>query len=276
MAFITPISEGTRAAFEAAKSRWQSIIQGDLPDIDFASNPFATSACTPGQQEVNDVVDDVRIFVKVFEIDGPGRVLGRAGPCSIRGGAAPLPILGVMSFDEADLDRLEADGTLTKVILHEMGHVLGIGSLWSTLELVIDPSLPNFQGADTHFRGLLSIAAFDAAGGTTYTGKKVPVENQLGPGSGDVHFRESVLRTELMTPILGRDSPAPLSAISTESLGDMGYVVNSAQADPFTLTLPAAAAAETPAGSIRFENDVLEGPIYMVDENGLIIRVIRR
>ena len=78
-----------------------------------------------------------------------------------------------------------------------------------------------------------------------------------------------------MTPILNSGTSAPLSAISAESLADMGYVVNSAQADPFTLTLPAAA-AETPAGSILFENDVFEGPIYIVDENGRIIRVIRR
>ena len=36
-----------------------------------------------------------------------------------------------MSFDTADLARMEADGSLTDVILHEMGHVLGFGTLWS-------------------------------------------------------------------------------------------------------------------------------------------------
>lgn len=105
----------------------------------------------------------------------------------------------------------------------------------------------------------------------------MPVENQLGPGSGDVHFRETVLKTELMTPVLESGVSTPLSAISTESLAVMGYVVNSLQADPFTLTLPAAAtSAETPAESIRFENDVLDGPIYIVDDDGRIIGVIRR
>ncbi len=277
LAFITPISDGTRLAFEAAKNRWQSIIQGDVPDIDFTSNPLAASACTTGQPEVNDVVDDLRIFVKVFEIDGPGSILGQAGPCVLRDFPNPIPTLGVMSFDEADLDRLADEGRLTAVILHEMGHVLGIGSLWSTLELVINPSLPNFRGADTYFRGRLAIAAFDAAGGTAYTGKKVPVENQLGRGSGDVHWREAVLKTELMTPILNSGTSAPLSAISAESLADMGYVVDSNQADSFTLTLPsAAAAAETPVGSILFENDVIEGPLYVVNANGRIVRVIRR
>jgi CARDB/Bacterial pre-peptidase C-terminal domain/Bacterial Ig-like domain/Leishmanolysin len=275
LVFISPISDGVRAAFEAAKSRWQTIIQGDVPDIDFALNPLAADDCTIGQPEVNDVVDDIRIFVKVFEIDGPLGVLGQAGFCVARELPNPLPGVGVMSFDEADLDRLAADGRLTKVILHEMGHVLGIGSLWSMLEMVINPSLPNFSGTDTYFRGQLAIAAFDAAGGTAYTGKKVPVENQLGRGSGDVHWRESVMKTELMTPILNGGDSAPLSAVSAESLADMGYVVNSAQADDFTLTFPAATAAKTQPGSIRFENDVLKGPIYVVDKNGRIVRIIR-
>ncbi|MFV2007950.1 MAG: CARDB domain-containing protein, partial [Longimicrobiales bacterium] len=276
LVFITPIGDEIRAAFEAAKSRWETIIQGDVPDIDFALNPLAAGDCTTGQPEVNDLVDDIRIFVKVFEIDGPLGILGQAGFCVARELPNPLPAVGVMSFDEADLDRLAADGRLTKVILHEMGHVLGIGSLWSMLEMVINPSLPNFSGADTYFRGRLAIAAFDAAGGTAYTGKKVPIENQLGPGSGDVHWRESVMKTELMTPILDGGPSAPLSAISAESLADMGYLVDSARADPFTLTFPAATAAETQPGSIRFQNDVLKGPLYVVDETGRIVRIIRR
>lgn len=279
LVFISPISDVTRTAFEQAKARWESIIQGDVPDVDFALNPLAAADCTTGQQEVSDVVDDIRIFVKVFEIDGPGRILGQAGPCFIRELPAALPVLGVMSFDDADMDRLDEQGRLTSVILHEMGHVLGIGSLWSTLELVIDPSLPNFQGNDTYFRGLLAIGAFNDAGGTGYTGKKVPVENQLGRGSGDVHWRETILVTELMTPILNSGGPAPLSAISAESLADMGYVVDSSRADAFTLPLaPAAAGAETKTaeGSILLEDDVREGPIYVGDKNGRIIRVIRR
>ncbi|GMR11974.1 MAG: hypothetical protein BMS9Abin29_0160 [Gemmatimonadota bacterium] len=281
LVFITPVTDGVRAAFESAKSRWQTIIQGDIPAVDFALNPLATNTCTNGQPEVSDVVDDVRIFVKVFEIDGPGRVLGRAGFCVARDLPEPLPAIGVMSFDEADLARLDADGRLTTVILHEMGHVLGIGSLWSILEMVLNPSLPSFQGSDTYFRGRMAIAAFNDAGGTSYTGKKVPVENELGPGSADVHFRESVMKTELMTPILGNDPSTPLSAISAESLADMGYTVDATRADAFTLDLSAAAAAapaaaEVPAGSIRFENDVLKGPIYVVDPRGRIIRVIRQ
>ena len=34
---------------------------------------------------------------------------------------------GEMTFDIADIDQLEADGTFASVILHEMGHVFGVG-----------------------------------------------------------------------------------------------------------------------------------------------------
>lgn len=209
-------------------------------------------------------------------------VSGEDGTASTTWTLGPVPganalTASVTGLSDAGFDQMEAVGSLTKVVIHEMGHVLGIGTLWPTLGLLINPSLPSSPGVDTHFNGPLAIAAFDAAGGTAYVaGQKVPVENLLGPGSGDGHFRESVLKTEAMTPVTGPSASDPLSAISTESLADMGYVVNSAQADPFTLTLPAAAAAEVPAGSIRFENDLLKGPMYVVDRNGRIIRVIRR
>src|SRR3712207_7394171 len=39
-------------------------------------------------------------------IDGPGGVLGQAGPDYVRGGSY-LPVHGVMEFDTADLARLE-------------------------------------------------------------------------------------------------------------------------------------------------------------------------
>ena len=68
-------------------------------------------------------------FASVEPIDGVGGILGSAGPCLIRttGG---LTLYGVMRLDSADVTTLEVAGTFDEVILHEMGHVLGIGSLW--------------------------------------------------------------------------------------------------------------------------------------------------
>ena len=41
-----------------------------------------------------------------------------------------------MSFDTADLDEMERKGTLNDVITHEMGHVLGIGTIWARKGLI--------------------------------------------------------------------------------------------------------------------------------------------
>ncbi len=141
-----------------------------------------------------------------------------------------------MQFDSADMDVLAALGELLPVVKHEMGHVLGIGTIWDRLELLRNPSLPSNPGADTYFAGERAIAAFDeAGGGTIYTlGNKVPVANVGGPGSADGHWRESVLDNELMTPGFNSGSKNPLSAITIESLADLGYTVDVTQAEPFS------------------------------------------
>eukprot|EP01026_Neomeris_dumetosa_P012015 TRINITY_DN142348_c0_g1_i1.p3 TRINITY_DN142348_c0_g1~~TRINITY_DN142348_c0_g1_i1.p3 ORF type:complete len:128 (+),score=12.79 TRINITY_DN142348_c0_g1_i1:28-411(+) len=72
------------------------------------------------------------ISASVTHIDGPGQILGQAGPdelAQINGKA--LPIHGNMQFDSADVDMMVENGTFSSVILHEMGHVLGIGTLWN-------------------------------------------------------------------------------------------------------------------------------------------------
>ena len=78
-----------------------------------------------------------------------------------------------------------------------------------------NPSRPSSPGVDTYFAGPLAIAAFDAAGGTAYTGEKVPVENNAVAGQADAHWRESVLGSELMTPLL--EFAPKLSAIPVPS-----------------------------------------------------------
>ena len=47
-----------------------------------------------------------------------------------------------MSFDTADLAQIEADGSLVRVIMHEMGHVLGIGTIWDRSACARAPAGP--------------------------------------------------------------------------------------------------------------------------------------
>ena len=276
------INHGTAsqdAAFQSAADRWMSIIQSDLPNLSFAAFPLAADDCTEGSPAFSGVVDDVLIYVDITAIDGPGSVLGQAGPCRVRG--SMLPVTGSMQFDEADLAQLEADGDLSAVILHEMANVLGVGVLWDLFGFLQNPSDPEnggTTGADTHFTGPLAIAAFNSAGGVGYTGgEKVPVENILGAGSGDSHWREDPVDNELMTPVLNSGQTNPLSAITLQSMADMGYDVDVSRADPYNKVFTSPPRAPSPgARMIDLHDDVLRVPITVVDRDGRVIRVIRR
>jgi hypothetical protein len=274
--FIAHGTPGQDSAFFRAADRWMDILRGKLDDVDFSPNPVPANKCIQGQPRVSDRVDDLRIFVDISPIDGVFGTLAQAGPCQIRSDSH-LPALGFMQIDSDDVARLEREGDLTDVTLHEMGHVLGFGTLWDKFDtLLVNPSLPSNTGADTHFAGNAAIAAFDAAGGTAYTGGgKVPVENQLGAGSSDSHWRETILRSELMTPELTAGIINPLSAITTESLADLGYTVDSSVVDSFSPTFSAPARLRAPGRRvINLENDTYRGPLEVVDRFGKVIKTI--
>ncbi|CAM9775282.1 unnamed protein product, partial [Laminaria digitata] len=60
-------------------------------------------------------------------IDGVGGVLGSAGPSLVWSTCRTISLAGTMRFDIDDIASMEADGTFEGVILHEMGHVIGVG-----------------------------------------------------------------------------------------------------------------------------------------------------
>ncbi len=219
-------------------------------------------------------VDDLLILAWVRRIDGRGGTVATAGPCYVRR-ENDLPFLGALFLDEADIGRMN-DDELADLLTHEIGHILGIGPLWKIFNLLQSPSV-DLPGLDTHFRGPLAVAAFDAAGGTNYRDGKVPVENRGGLGVADRHWRESVLASELMTPVLRRGEN-PLSAITIKSLADLRYRVDASLADAFTLPGADQSAMQGDADggrAIVLANDVLMGPVVTVGPEGDMIRVPR-
>ena len=179
-----------------------------------------------------------------------------------------------MEFDEDDLERIERSGDLDDLILHEMGHVLGIGLIWEELGLLRNPA-SEAEAPDTHFVGPLAIEAFDEAGGTSYSGAKVPVENTGGPGTRNGHWRHGVFGMELMIGYADNTAArSPLSAITAQSLADLGYAVDAAAADPYRLPDTDAARLIDKARRIPYGDDIWRGPIMAVDPDGRIVRVI--
>ena len=208
-------------------------------------------------------------------IDGPFGVLGQATPCFVRV-PGDLTVIGRMQFDTDDVEPLETEGVLQAVILHEMGHVLGFGTLWGVdaANLLVDPANPTTpEIEDPHFIGAGALAAFDAAGGTGYGGAKVPVMDIGSAGTINSHWRDDVFDPELMTGFLS-DGFNPLSEVSIESLADLGYTVDVSQADPFTLA-PALRIAGQRRGR-QLVNDVINEPIRRIDASGRVVGVIPR
>jgi len=275
LVFINSGTTSQNAAFTSAVETWESIIPFDIIDIPFSTQPVDADVCITGQPAISDVVDDLRIFVSITTIDGPGGTLGQAGPCSIRT-ATGLPVLGTMEFDTEDLAALEARGELLGVILHEMGHVLGIGTTWSRAGLLKNPSANN-PGADTHFDGPAALQAFQDLGGASYTGgASVPVENTGESGSADGHWRESVFLNELMTPFLNTGSD-PLSLLSVQSLVDVGYRVDPSKAQNYSRVFTAPAPVSGPfRPGVDLSGDLRTGPVFEVDARGRVVRTLRR
>ena len=75
----------------------------------------------------NDPAGRLLISSILEEIDGVGGVLGSAGADNVWSSCKTISLTGQMRFDIADIADLEADGTFEGVILHEMGHVIGVG-----------------------------------------------------------------------------------------------------------------------------------------------------
>ncbi|WP_461413939.1 leishmanolysin-related zinc metalloendopeptidase [Gemmatimonas sp.] len=265
----TVTNPAVRQAFLTAAAKWKTVIVGDLQRT-IVNN--VAGACDSWIPAINETINDVVIFARVAAIDGAGdstgNILGQAGPCAVNPGTR-LTSYGLMEFDEFDLNQLVADGSLVDVIIHEMGHVLGIGTLWNfggrSLLVGAGTNEPYFQGSAARTQ-------FTALNNATYSGIPVPVENSGGGGTRDSHWREGVLRNELMTGFLNFGSN-PLSRISVGSLQDLGYTVNVAAADGYSFTASLYRFPVSGVFSRRMHADVKTLPLFTTDAQGRPIRV---
>ncbi|MCY4427041.1 MAG: hypothetical protein OXC05_08435, partial [Halieaceae bacterium] len=223
LVFLDRFTEGKKRVLQYAARRWMSVITEDLPDYEFTRKVIAAGPAGPLYEiHPGERIDDLRIYVISFKygsfekVDGT-LIAGLGSPGTLR--ENHLPVVGFIQLSSI----LSSSGRLLGTGLHEIGHALGFGTLWGPLGFRSQNPPQDDPNADPHFNGPLAIAAFDDAGGRDYTGEKVPVERD---GS---HWRDSVLPGELM----GRGGR--LSAITVQSLADLGYGVDVTRADPYTL-----------------------------------------
>ena len=202
------LSSSQRQVFSAAASRWSEIITGATDGTELRVVIDADGVPIDGAGDAN------------------GNVLGRAGPRGFH--ANGLPSSGIMEFDTFDLDSLEREGSLLNVIIHEMGHVLGHGTIWRSRGVLVGAGSNN-----PVFLGENAMVEFGVLLGTNQP-TPVPVANRGGRGTADSHWRESTFGRELLTGRLN-GGVNPISRMSIASLSDLGYQVDLDADDPYQL-----------------------------------------
>ena len=111
-----------------------------------------------------------------------------------------------MEFDRADANEYQAAGLFDDIVLHEMLHTLGFGTIWQDLDLI----------SGSGFNGALANAVYPGSA-------LIPLETSGGSGTAYSHWSEDTFTTELMTGYIDGDNN--LSYMTIASLGDLGYNV---------------------------------------------------
>jgi hypothetical protein len=257
-----------KALFTNAAARISGIITGDIPANTLTGINLAANCGMPGLPMISESIDDVVIYATVRPIDGSRNILARAGPCLVRQPTEGyLTLVGVMEFDEADMGLMAANGYLQEVITHEMLHVVGVGTLWSSRGLLAFAGTPAIA-----FTGGASQQGCIDSGGFIICETGVPVENSGGAGTVGSHWRETTFGNELMTGYVNAGG-MPLSQTTVGSLRDVGYAVNPFAADPYTLPGTAPSMSLIPAPNVVWEAELPQ--LSVVDGKGGT-KVIRR
>jgi len=185
-----------------------------------------------------------RLVISVTNVEIGGGILGQAGfnldgttiVDIVRGNIFRSREVGVGRFAILRLDnefiRNFSDDDITDVVTHEMGHALGIGTLWrsnGTIDRVGTVGPEQYLGVNAR----RAYAIETGVAGLARTGF-VPLEQTGGAGTAGAHwdgndpFFNSVARNnrvELMTGFFIPDTERFISRTTLGSLVDMFYVV---------------------------------------------------
>jgi hypothetical protein len=246
---LTLVDPSARDLFVQAEKFWEDRIAGYSSEL-------------PGR--LRNQIGALAISATVASIDGEGGILGFAGPDVIAvlrqsqvtvpvGDLGPYPdrsyavaLRSSMTFDLDDFPSLEADGILFDVIVHEMGHALGVGSLWLDNGLFRELNLDGdvYTPEEFQYQGKYAVEQFRMESGQALA-PFVPVENRGGAGTAGGHWfdggffntiGQNNAKKAIMTGFLCDPNPNDptsliclpkfLSRSTLGSLADLGFAVN--------------------------------------------------
>lgn len=233
---MTPIQQQT---FVDAADYWNSVITGYDLTSDANGNP------TP---------HGLTITASLPFIDGVNGILGSAGPDTVsyydNDPFSPNPTValyytttGSMEFDSADVAALVANNTFYGVVLHEMAHILGIGTLWTFNNNVNGTTYNLYTAGSGQYTGPNALTEYKTEFNQP-SATFVPVELGGGGGTANGHWNENdfgIGNTGIVSVTNGMDFRNELMTgwasstffVSRTTLGgidDLGYTVDYSKA----------------------------------------------
>lgn len=169
------------------------------------------------------------INFSLVDIDGVGGILGSAGwrtgdyyNSLDNSKTYAMALTGEMSLDIADVNSMSLTDAFFYVVVHEIGHILGIGTLWELNNVYNDSS--------GKYTGCYGINAFNSLYQKDFG--YVPVELDGGDGTANAHWDEETIsdvvgrsmKEELMTGYLATHNY--LTKLTSNSLKDIGFITN--------------------------------------------------
>ena len=235
--FGANVTVGEQALVHGAVARWAEAILAAAP-VEPTPSTLPAGSCGKAQSEpiVNEVITRLRLYVMFDSLDGRGGAVAAAGPCVVargpshRPGNPARPVIGIIWVDSTDLRTgVFSTALWHNVLVHEIGHVLGIGTLWHS-----DAYIHGRDGTEPHYIGANAVREWRTLGGE---GIGLDIETNGSGGTAGAHWSDRTYQNEVMTGWVG-SGLQPLSLLTLGALADFGWVVDYGQADPYTLPPP--------------------------------------
>jgi hypothetical protein len=225
-------------AFNRAARTWESILCEDLTVepflLDPLLDPYNGEFDSPGTVHA---VDDLVVGYGYKDLGActSGCTAGSGGPIYTLSGKARTGVMVINSQyvtkleDYHNGDAAKVGNDLHDVIVHEIGHALGLVPADPPAADASCQTSCTVGGGHVDYDGCTpSISFAQAAFEAYYTGASPPrllIEGLTGSGGSDcAHWAESQLGLEIMTPIDNSNSRAELTSITAGALLDLGYM----------------------------------------------------
>jgi len=198
------LTESQFSLFGQATDLWSSLLTGIQADFDLVMD-----------------IEAAGVY-----IDGEYGVLGSAGPTEATVDSEfsyTYATKGRMEFDTADLDRMESDGSLFDVLIHEMAHVIGFGTFWNTDSFggPFEGTQSVYQVGSGEYLGEYGLAEYRKEFDPDAT--FIPVDLTGEEGTKDSHWDEAWAggSSDLMTGYVQENMT--ISRTTIASFADIGY-----------------------------------------------------